>query len=153
MWKCPGCGADVEDNFDLCWNCGNSKSGEGEHSAFSGPAESEEPEAEGAAEEVPEWLAAIRRSDESDRGRGIPYGKTRAHNYLTEAILVTIFCCLPFGIVAIAFAAQVNGHLAAGNYHAAASASSNARMWCWASFWCGLAAGVIWFFALFADQL
>ena len=40
-------------------------------------------------------------------------------NYLVQAILVTIFCCLPFGIVAIVFAAQVNSALAAGNYEAA----------------------------------
>src|SRR5437762_2059610 len=30
-------------------------------------------------------------------------------NYLAQAILVTVFCCLPFGIPAIVFAAQVNG--------------------------------------------
>ena len=28
--------------------------------------------------------------------------------YLVRAILVTVFCCLPFGIVAIVYAAQVN---------------------------------------------
>lgn len=34
--------------------------------------------------------------------------------YLAPAILTTIFCCLPFGIVSIVYAAQVNGKLAAG---------------------------------------
>lgn len=27
MWKCPGCGEDVEDDFDVCWNCQHSKDG------------------------------------------------------------------------------------------------------------------------------
>ena len=31
-----------------------------------------------------------------------------------QAILVTLFCCLPFGIVAIVFAAQVDSKVAAG---------------------------------------
>ncbi|OHB72769.1 MAG: hypothetical protein A2V70_13915 [Planctomycetes bacterium RBG_13_63_9] len=76
----------------------------------------------------------------------------RAHNYLVEAILVTLFCCLPFGVVAIAFAAQVNGHLAAGNYQAAAAASNSARTWCWTSFWCGLAAAALWVLLVFAQS-
>ena len=144
MWKCPRCGGDVEDHFDLCSNCGSSKSEEGEEPVAGQPPESQEPEAQGAAEEVPEWLAAVRRSDESDRSRSMLYGKTQAHSYLAESILVTIFCCLPFGVVAIAFAAQVNGHLAAGNHKAAVLASRNAKKWCWISFWCGLVACAIW---------
>ena len=50
-------------------------------------------------------------------------------NYLVQAILVTIFCCLPFGIVAIVFAAQVNGKLAAGDYAGAVQTSNQAKMW------------------------
>jgi phage FluMu protein Com len=59
-------------------------------------------------------------------------------NYLVQAILCTIFCCLPFGVVAIVFAAQVNGQLASGNYQAALASSNSARMWCWVSFWLGI---------------
>jgi hypothetical protein len=61
-------------------------------------------------------------------------------NYLVQAILTTIFCCLPFGIVAIVFAAQVNGKLAAGDYAGAVQTSKQAKMWCWISFGIGLAA-------------
>ena len=42
----------------------------------------------------------------------IPNAPISVPNYLVQAILTTIFCCLPFGIVAIVFAAQVNGKLA-----------------------------------------
>ena len=60
-------------------------------------------------------------------------------NYLVHAIVVTVLCCLPFGIVAIVYAAQVNGRLAAGDYNGAVEASRKARTWCWASFGVGLA--------------
>lgn len=56
-------------------------------------------------------------------------GGYRPHvpSYLIPSILVTIFCCLPLGIVAIVFAAQVNGKLAAGDIAGAQSASRAAR--------------------------
>ena len=59
-------------------------------------------------------------------------------NYLVQAILVTIFCCLPFGIPAIVFAAQVNGKLEAGDYDGAIAKSKQAKKWCWISFWVGI---------------
>ena len=34
-------------------------------------------------------------------------------NYLARSIIVTIFCCLPFGIAAIIYSAQVNGKIRA----------------------------------------
>lgn len=66
-------------------------------------------------------------------------------NYLLQAILCTVFCCQPFGIVAIVFAAQVNGKLAAGDYHGAVSCSNSARTWCWISFWLVFGWVILWF--------
>jgi len=76
-------------------------------------------------------------------------GYTPRHlpNYLVQAILCTIFCCQPFGIVAIVYAAQVNGQLATGNYRAAQASSNSARTWCWAAFLCGLALMLVWMLA------
>ena len=59
-------------------------------------------------------------------------------NYLVPAILTTVFCCLPFGIVSIVYAAQVNGKVAAGDRTGALESSRNARMWAWISFGSGL---------------
>jgi len=59
-------------------------------------------------------------------------------NYLVPAILTTIFCCLPFGIVAIVYAAQVNSKLQAGDYNGAVHSSRNAKIWSWVSFGLGL---------------
>ena len=41
------------------------------------------------------------------------------NNNMVKAILVTIFCCLPLGIVAIIKASEVNGKLAAGDIEGA----------------------------------
>jgi predicted secreted protein len=53
----------------------------------------------------------------------------RPQNYLVWAILTTLFCCLPLGIVSIVFAAQVDGKLASGDYAGAVAASENAKRW------------------------
>ena len=64
-------------------------------------------------------------------------------NYLWQAIVVTILCCLPFGIPAIVYATQVNSKLAAGDVAGAQVSSSKAKFWCWMAFGFGLAAYVI----------
>ena len=50
-------------------------------------------------------------------------------NYLVWAILVTIFCCLPFGIPAIVYAAMVNSYWNAKQYDAAKHAAQMAKKW------------------------
>lgn len=76
-----------------------------------------------------------------------PPAGTRAPipNHLVWAILTTIFCCLPTGIVAIVFAAQVDGKAAAGDYDGAQKASDNAKLWSWISLAIGLVGVVGWF--------
>jgi Interferon-induced transmembrane protein/zinc-ribbon domain len=64
-------------------------------------------------------------------------------NYLVFSILATVLCCLPAGIVAIIYAAQVNGKLQAGDIAGAQVASKNAKMWCWISFGVGLGVGLL----------
>ena len=74
-------------------------------------------------------------------------------NYLVQAILVTIFCCLPAGVVAIVFAAQVNGKVAEGNLPEARRLSRNARTWCWVSFGVGLAVAIIYAVVIIAAMI
>lgn len=64
-------------------------------------------------------------------------------NYLVFAILATVLCCLPTGIVAIIYAAQVNAKLQIGDLTGAKAAADNAKMWCWISFGLGLAVTVV----------
>ncbi|MEW7281105.1 CD225/dispanin family protein [Aquimarina sp. 2201CG1-2-11] len=64
----------------------------------------------------------------------------RPKNYLVESILVTIFCCLPLGIVGIINASKVNSEFEQGNFEEANKASASAKKW--AKY--GLIAGIIW---------
>ncbi len=49
--------------------------------------------------------------------------------WMVESILVTILCCLPFGIVGIVNAAKVNSLYSAGKYDEALRASNEAGKW------------------------
>ena len=74
-------------------------------------------------------------------------------NALVWAILSTLCCCLPFGIVAIVYAAQVDGKYAAGDYQGAVDSASKAKTWCWVSFGIGIVVTVLWFFIGFFAEL
>lgn len=50
-------------------------------------------------------------------------------NYLALAIICTVCCCLPAGIVSIIYAARVNEAYERGDYQLAEQHSSNARTW------------------------
>ena len=50
-------------------------------------------------------------------------------NHLAMAIITTIICCLPAGIVSIVYATQVNSKDNAGDYEGAQRASKNAKTW------------------------
>jgi nitrate reductase NapE component len=58
----------------------------------------------------------------------------KPHNYLIESILVTLFCCLPLGVVAIVHASQVDSKYFAKDFDGAEYASSQARFWMLFSF-------------------
>ena len=105
---CPQCGATNADNAAVCVQCGRSLQ---------------------PSVMPPTPLPAT--------GMVLPPGET-VPNYLVFAILTTVFCCIPTGIPAIIYAAQVNGKLAAGDYAGAQAASNNAKIWCWVSFGIGL---------------
>ncbi|WP_456464121.1 CD225/dispanin family protein [Lutibacter sp.] len=71
-------------------------------------------------------------------------------NYLVESILVTIFCCLPFGIAGIVFASQVNSKFAAGDYQGAIEASENAKKWMKWGLFAGIAVVILYVIFVFA---
>ena len=65
-------------------------------------------------------------------------------NYLIPAI-ISALCCLPLGVVAIIFAAQVNGKVAAGDSDGALNASKKAKMFSYIAIGLGLALWVCYF--------
>lgn len=72
-----------------------------------------------------------------------PAPMTKIPNYLVQAILVTLCCCLPFGIVSIVYAAQVNTKIQTGDIRGALDASDKAKTWCWVGFGIGLLSNII----------
>lgn len=53
----------------------------------------------------------------------------RPSSYLALAIISTILCCLPTGIVSIVYATKVNSLYEDGKYDEANSASKKAKTW------------------------
>lgn len=66
------------------------------------------------------------------------------NNWLIPAIFSIVCCCIPFGIVSLVYASQVNGKLAAGDIAGAQQSADSARLWFWIAFGCGLTLGIIW---------
>jgi hypothetical protein len=58
-------------------------------------------------------------------------------NYIVPAI-ISLFCCLPLGIVGVIFAAQVNGKVAAGDTAGALDSSKKAKMFSFIAIGLGL---------------
>ncbi|HEV2402337.1 MAG TPA: CD225/dispanin family protein [Candidatus Sulfotelmatobacter sp.] len=106
---CPQCGASNADNAAVCVQCGRS------------------------------LQPGVQPAPLPVTGVVMPPAGTTVPNYLVFAILTTVLCCIPAGIPAIIYAAQVNGKLLAGDYAGAQAASKNAKIWCWVSFGVGLA--------------
>ncbi|MDO9455099.1 CD225/dispanin family protein [Nocardioides sp.] len=73
---------------------------------------------------------------------GQPYGGPPAgpppSNNLVWAILSTLLCCLPLGVVSIVFAAQVNGKWQSGDQAGAHDAANKAKNFAIASAVVGL---------------
>lgn len=61
-------------------------------------------------------------------------------NHLVIAILTTLMCCLPFGIVSIVNATKVDAAYASGNYQEAVSRSEDAKKW---AIWAAIGGAVI----------
>lgn len=74
-----------------------------------------------------------------------PPASSEIPNYLIPAILATVFCCLPLGVVSIIFATQVNSKIAAGDLAGAAESSKKAKMFMFLAVGGGL---LVWVFVI-----
>jgi len=67
----------------------------------------------------------------------------RPESNMVWAILSTVFCFLPFGIVAIVKASQVDSRWYLGDQEGANEAASAAAMWSWIAAGVGLFLGIV----------
>ena len=117
--NCPRCGTPNPEGGDTCVNCGNDLGS--------------------TTTSTPPYTQPVVQQQYPQFGTA----PAAIPNYLAQSILVTLCCCLPTGIPAIVFAAQVNSKLLAGDIQGAMRASNNAKTWCWVSFGLGLALTVV----------
>lgn len=81
----------------------------------------------------------------SDNNYHLVEKKQPPKTYLTESIFVTLFCCLPLGIVGIVKASEVESLFYKGDIDGAKRSSEAAKKWTSVSFGVGLALGVVYF--------
>lgn len=127
---CSSCGARNDENAAYCANCGN----------------------ELRRIETPRVDAPPPTQPRTQTSYAPQSPQANVPTYLAPAILTTLFCCLPFGIVSIVYAAQVNGKLAAGDRPGALQSSQNAKTWAWIAFGSGLVVIVGYFFLVVLSQ-
>ncbi|MCI0354259.1 MAG: CD225/dispanin family protein [Acidobacteria bacterium] len=120
MIYCPQCGTPNADTASVCGNCQTA---------------------------LPQATPQSAPTPGAPPAAAAPRPPVQVNNYLIPAIVVTICCCLPGGIVAIVYAAQVNTKLQAGDIAGAQLASNNAKLWCIISAMVGLV-GTIGYLAL-----
>ncbi len=70
---------------------------------------------------------------------------TPPKNWLVESILVTFFCCLPFGIIGLVNASQVETRFALGDIAGAERAAAEARRWTIVAMWVGIGVYTLYF--------
>ena len=120
---CPQCGTKAEENARFCAKCGRALS-----------ESSEQPRPALETREAGPYDPNYRSED-----------LFHVPSHLVWAILSTVCCCPPTGIVSIVYAAQVNGLVAAGDFARARQASENAKTWAWVSFGLGIFVGILYF--------
>lgn len=128
---CTHCGQPIEGNVKFCTNCGAPI-----------PTSTFDPEPEPQQQTYQQTY----QQPEPQPVQQQPIGM-KPKNYLALSILATIFCCLPFGIPAIVFAAKVDNYWNAGNYQRAMEVSRKAKTWMLVSVILG-ALGIITYLAL-----
>jgi len=94
-------------------------------------------------EGLPDWIRAGDLPELSavllPEGSVSPSGVVKPKDYLVESILVTLFCCMVFGILGIVYSVQANSAFSSGNITAANEFSAKAKQWVTYGFWCGIA--------------
>ena len=123
MKFCPKCGNAVPDNASFCPKCGTNIP---DTDSGTTPAQDPTP--------APQTFTPQQ-----------PPMEPCPPTYLALSIIVTVLCCLPFGIVGIVKSSSVSREYAIGNYSAAQDASNQAKKWSIIGICCSVAIWILYF--------
>ena len=118
---CGNCGVRNADNARFCASCGKPV---GAVAGAVPPAPSPPPR-DAPPPSAPQFSAPQAQYGGAPPIAGAARPNVSAH--LGLAIVTTVLCCLPLGVIGIVYASQVKAKLAAGDYAGAAAASSKAK--------------------------
>lgn len=93
------------------------------------------------AEQLPELEGSFGEEPpvfEKERYSGDMSDQRPPRSWLVESILVTVFCCLPFGIAGIVNASRVESKFSCGDIVGARKSSEEAGKWTKIGFWIGV---------------
>lgn len=160
---CTACGSENPDHGTACTQCGKALVAPGPPASYSTtplpgapdyPYSGAQPAAGGAypavppPEQAPQYGPGYAPGYAQGYAPGPPPGypgyptgyamPQNVPNNLVQAILVTMFCCLPTGIASIVYASQVDTKVRMGDYLGALDSSKKANMWAWISFGLGM---------------
>lgn len=123
MKYCPKCGNAVPDNASFCPKCGTNI-----------------PDTDSGATPAQDPTPAPQTFTPQQ-----PPMEPCPPTYLALSIIVTVLCCLPFGIVGIVKSSNVSREYAIGNYAAAQDASNQAKKWSIIGICCSVAIWILYF--------
>lgn len=123
MKFCPKCGNAVPDNASFCPKCGTNI-----------------PDTDSGATPAQDPTPAPQTFTPQQ-----PPMEPCPPTYLALSIIVTVLCCLPFGIVGIVKSSSVSREYAIGNYAAAQDASNQAKKWSIIGICCSVAIWILYF--------
>lgn len=78
-----------------------------------------------ASQQAPQSVVYVQTNSAGTSQPSMP----KPGNNMVLAVLTTVFCCLPLGIVSIIYASKVDNLYYAGDYAGALSAAKSARTW------------------------
>lgn len=140
---CPKCGTQNADDSNHCYNCGAVLNQTPNNENRESPNYSQSNYSNNSYTQQPYGNEPYR-----DQYNYQSSNAPRVENHLIWSILVTIFCCLPLGIPAIIFAAQVDDKLRKGDYEGAVESANKAKTFCWIAFGLGIGLIILWFLIL-----
>jgi len=118
--QCANCGKEYEDALAECPHC----------TGGAEPADRTEAERLARERESEEYTALVHR-------------RWQVNTHLVGAILATVFCCWPLGIIAIVYAAKAEAILTLGEVRQSQAQARKARIWMAVSIVLGLVAFVL----------